>query len=169
MNNASMPVGIVLEKRELDNPWQDFEWRAVAVLPGAAPIDEWRLLEEGPGWTRYHIATMDLEIFRKDTEGYKYNLGINPPNLYLILRYDDDAENGIVPFTITACPYEAQAYLDGDEDLVEAIPMPEGVIQWLGAFVDEHHVDEPHYKRKRTPHNPRKGGPAINATNGNAT
>ncbi len=33
--------------------------------------------------------------------------------------------------------------------------MPDIVVQWLGEFVEEHHVDEPRYKRKREPHTPR--------------
>jgi uncharacterized protein DUF3305 len=166
MTSQSMPLGIVLEKREIDNKWESFVWQAVAVIPDAAELEHWRVLDQGPGWTRYHAATLELEIHRKETEGYKYNLGNNPPIIYLVLRYDDDAENGITPFIATVCPFEAQAYLDGDEDLVEPVPMPPLVAAWLGEFVEQHHVDEPFYKRKRKPHNPRKGGgggePGVN-------
>lgn len=158
MTSQTMPLGIVLEKCEIDNEWEPFVWQAVAVIPGAPEIDQWRVLDQGPGWTRYHAATMPLEIHRKETEGYKYNLGIDPPIIYLVLRYDDDAENGIAPFLATVCPFEAQAYLDGDEDLVEAVPMPDLVSSWLGEFVEQHHVDEVFYKRKRKPFDPRKGG-----------
>ncbi len=155
MTSQSMPVGIVLERREIDHPWQPIAWNAVAVIPHAPMIDDWRVIDRGDGWTHYHAATLTLEIFRQDTEGYKYNLGNTPPRLYLVLRYDDEAENGIVPFLATACPYEAQAYLDGDEDLVEPVTMPDIVVQWLGEFVEQHHVDEPRYKRKRESHTPR--------------
>jgi hypothetical protein len=38
--------------------------------------------------------------------------------------------------------------MEGD-DLVEAVPMPEGLIAWVQAFVERHHVDQPFEKRKR--------------------
>ncbi len=155
MTSQSMPIGVVLERRETDHPWEPISWNAVAVIPNAPMIDEWRVLDRGDGWIRYHAATLALDVFRKDTEGYKYNLANTPPRLYLVLRYDDEAEHGIEPFLATACPYEAQAYLDGDEDMVEPVTMPEIVAHWLGEFVEQHHVDEPHHKRKRTPHAPR--------------
>lgn len=154
----TMPLGIIIERREIDHAWEDHRWRPVAVIPGAAPVEDWRVIDRGDGWIRYHAATLPLEIHRQDTEGYKYNLGNTPPRLYLVLRYDDEAEHGIAPFLATACPYEAQAYLDGDEDLVEPVTMPDIIVQWLGEFVEEHHVDEPRYKRKRKPHEPRDQG-----------
>ncbi len=168
--SESMSLGIVVERREIDNPWQSHVWSSVAVIPGAPEIDQWRLIAEGKGWKHYHAGTLNVEIFRTETEGYRLNLMNEPPMVYVVLRYDDedetaedetdeDATPGIVPFLATVCPFEAQAYLDGDEDLVEPIPMPDVVAAWLHDFVKNHHVDEPKYKRKRTPHEPRKGGP----------
>ncbi len=155
MASQSMPVGIVLERRETDHEWEKVAWTAVAVIPGAPAVEQWRVVDRGDGWIRYHAATLALDIFSKDTEGYRYNLANSPPRIYLVLRWDDEAEHGIAPFLATACPYEAQAYLDGDEDLVEPVTMPDLVVQWLGEFVEEHHVDAPRSKRKREPHTPR--------------
>ena len=154
--SESMPMGVVLERRDIDNPWQSYTWHAVAVIPGAPEVDQWRVLAKAPGWVRYHAGTLTLEIHCKETEGYRLNLVTTQPKVYIVLRYDDEAEPGIVPFLATVCPYEAQNYLDGDEDLVEPVSMPDVVAQWLGDFVAKHHVDEPHYKRKREPYDPRK-------------
>jgi len=151
-----MPIGIVVERRELDHPWQSYTWRAVAAIPGAPEVNEWRVLTTEPGRIRYHAGTLPLEIHHKETEGYRLNLATARPALYVVLRYDEEVETGIVPFMVTACPYEAQNYLDGDEDLVESMPMPDAVAAWLADFIAEHHVDEPHYKRKREPYDPRK-------------
>lgn len=159
MNSETMAVGVVLERREIDNPWESHAWYGVAVVPHARAIDEWQLLEEGSGddgmkWQRFHAATLTLEIHRKDTEGYRYNLANDPPSVYVIMREDEESEAGIEPFIATVCPYEAQAYLDGEVQLLESIPMPAEIADWLHDFVDTHHVDEPHYKRKRKPHDP---------------
>ena len=58
------------------------------------------------------------------------------------------AGNEVAPFVVTASPYEAEGYLEG-EDLVEVAPMPEGLIAWVREFVERHHVDRPFEKRKR--------------------
>ncbi len=152
----SMPVGVIVERRKLDNPWQAYTWYAVAVVPGAPEVDKWRVLAETPGRLRYHAGTLPLELHGKETVGYLLNLGAELPRVYVVLRYDDEVENGIFPFLATVCPYEAQNCLDGDEDLVESVPMPDVVNAWLADFVTKHHVDEPFKKRKRKPYDPRK-------------
>ena len=172
-----MNVGIVVERRDIDNPWEDHCWSAVAVIPGTAPDfatdeagddgagedREWPVLDQAPGVVRYFAGTLPIEIFRRETEGYLLNLSNEPPVVYVVLRFDDDAPHGIEPFLATVCPFEAQVLLDGDEDLVEPVPMPIEVAAWLKDFVTEHHVDQPLHKRKRKPHDPRKGGPPPDA------
>ena len=37
-NQASLPLGIVVERRAVDNPWIDHSWRSVAVIAGARPL-----------------------------------------------------------------------------------------------------------------------------------
>ena len=34
--DASMSLGVIVERREVENPWQDFAWRPIAVVPNAA-------------------------------------------------------------------------------------------------------------------------------------
>ncbi len=163
MNSETISIGIVLERREIDNPWETDAWTVVAVVPGARETDEWQLLEQGEDddgmkWQRFHAATLPLEIHRKDTEGYRYNLSNDPPSVYVIMLEDEESESGIEPFIATVCSYEAQAYLDGEVHQLEAVPMPAEIADWLFDFVKAHHVDEPFYKRKNKPHDPNKLG-----------
>ncbi len=158
-NHETLPLGIVIERRRIDNPWQDFEWRAVTVIPGAAALDpegEWRVLGEGEDWIHYHGGTLTLELFRRETEGYKFNLTHEPPRLFVVLRSGEDqgCAHDVVPFLVTACPYEAQDYLDSGEELVEAVVMPSDVTAFVQAYINHHHVDEPFKKRKRKRHDP---------------
>lgn len=158
MTSESMPVGIVIERRRSDHPWESHYWIPVGVVPGAPEIETWKEIGAGDGWVRYHAGTLALEIFNDETEDYRYNLANDPPSVYVLLREDEDSESGLEPFKLTVSPSEAQAYLDADEHLVEAVEMPEMVQSWLAAFVGQYHVEEPVYKRKRKPHDPRKGG-----------
>ncbi len=145
----SMALGVVVERREIDNRWEDHEWRPVAVIPGAPEVEEWRPLRSGPGWTQYHIDTLPLELFRKETEGYRLNLSTERPLVYIILRRGEEAdEREIEASLVTACPYEAQDYLDSGDDLVEGVAMPEPVAALVADFIDQHHVEEPFRKRR---------------------
>ena len=153
-NQASLPLGIVLERRAVDNPWIDHEWRPVTVIPGMRPLsptETWTRLREGADWAQFHAGTLDLELFPRETEGYRLNLSQDPPRLFVVLRSgeDSDCDHEVVPFLVTACPYEAQDYLDSGEELLETVPMPEGVVGFVQDYVHRHHVDEPFLKRKR--------------------
>lgn len=169
----SMPVGIVVERRELDNRWQKVAWKPVGVLPGASPVEKKKTLLSGKGWVRYHMATLPLTLHRKETLAYKTNLNDRPPRLFVVLRTIDepDAEEEVRPFLVTASPFEAQDYLDSGEDIIEGVTMPDAVIAWVRAFCDHHHVDEPFKKRKRRPHSPDDGGmgPRIDPLRANGT
>ena len=157
-----MPLGVVVERREIDNRWQRWRWRPVAVIPGAGEVDGWKELQRGDRWVRWHAATLPLELYRTDTDAYRYNLSNKPPVIYVVLRpaETDDAPHEVIPFRVTASPFEAQDYLDSGEEIVEGVPMPEGVIAWVQAFIDRHHVDRPFIKRQRKRHDAERTGSA---------
>ena len=153
-NKAQIPLGIVVDRRDMDNPWQDCRWEPVAVIPGAGPLapdGPWTVLNQGDGWERYHAGTLPLELFAGETEAYKTNLSQDPPRLFVVLRSgeDQDSQHEIVPFLVTASAYEAQDYLDSGEDVVEPVVMPEAVVAFVQRYVDKHHVEQTFYKRKR--------------------
>lgn len=168
MRSEVMPLGVVIERRALDNPWEPFAWTAVAVVPGGD--DEagtgWRLLEEDGRRQRWYAGTLPLELHRRATEGYLYNLAHDTPRIYVELREDEEGAHDVMAFAVTACPFEAQSALDSEGSLVEGVPMPDIVRSWVAEFCEAFHVDQPHYKRKRKPWDPRKGGPPPGAVRG---
>lgn len=147
----SMPVGVVVVRQEIDNPWQDHVWQPVEVLPGAPPVEGWKELARGDGWVQYHAGTLALELFRKETEAYKINLEGEKPVVYVVLseREDDDDDFPYALRRVTVSPFEAQDYLDADDAIVEPIRMPEQVVAWIDAFIAEHHTEETFKKRQR--------------------
>lgn len=153
-------VGVVLERRESSNKWIDHSWHLVGVLPGAGPTQDWIELARGEGWVRYHVGTLPIEIFSGETEGYKYNLSLDPPVVFVVLDPEAEGAHDIDTSLVTVCPYEAQDYLDISENEVQTTPMPPPVASWLAGFVEKHHVDVPFKKRKRTLHPDKK--PHIN-------
>ncbi len=158
----TIPVGIVIERREIDHPWQDYIWAPVSVIPGAAPMettDEWKELQHGDGWIQYHAGTLELELFSGETDGYRTNLSNEVPYVYVVLTPgEEEDEPEVIPFLATVCPHEASDYYEDTEQIVEGVPMPPELAVWIQEFIDKYHVDVKFKKRKRKPYNPRKEG-----------
>ena len=159
----SLTLGVILERRASSHPWADHVWRPLAVVPGLAPgggpNSAWRTLREGPDWAHILAGSLELELYAKETDGYRVNLAQSQPAVFVVLRPGEEADDPeVVPFHVTACPYEAQDYEDSGDEIVEGVAMPDEVRAWLEAFVAEHHVEQPFKKRQRKPYDPRKGG-----------
>ncbi len=146
----SLPVGVVLRQSPGVTRWAGVTWRVSGLLPGAGPGNWTELRREGAA-VEYHAATAPLTLWRSDTEAYLVALNASPPSVWVVLR---QALPGARPevLTVTASAYEAQDYADNGEDIVERVPMPEGLSHWIGAFVARHHRDEAFVKRQRRPH-----------------
>ena len=146
--SESLPIGVVVRRQPGVTRWAKWVWRPVAVLPGAPPAD-WRELRSEGGAVDYHAATLDLTVWRSDTEAYRVALANDPPSVYVVLRPGTRAGRDWEVCAVTASPFEAQDYGDSGEDLVEPVPMPPALVAWLAAFVERHHVEQPFVKRKR--------------------
>jgi hypothetical protein len=142
-----LSVGVLVERRRIDNPWLPERWQAVAVLPGGLPLTPWTVLEEGDGWTRYYAGTAALELFRTETDNYRHNLESSRPSVYVILRRG--GEPGLSLLGATVDPGEIDAHSDAGDDLIEALPLPAPVADWMRSYIARHHVERPFYKRQR--------------------
>lgn len=148
MRAVTATVGVVVERRPASSMWRRWRWRVLEIVPGlAAP--EWCLLRETNAVARFAAGGLDLELHRKATADYKAALSASPPQLYAVLRAAEEEPVPYRPFLVTASPWEAHAYQDSGEDLIESVPMPEPLVAWIEAFVAEHHVDQPFFKRRR--------------------
>ncbi len=145
--SISMPLGIVIRQSPGVTRWVAHVWKAVAVLPGAAKAD-WKELRRDGETVEYHAATLPLELFRTDTEAYLHGLSAKVPAIYVVMRPSTESRPLDVVLA-TASPYEAQDYADTGEELVEKVPMPEGLVAWIRDFVELHHEDEVFVKRRR--------------------
>ncbi|MEK9752100.1 MAG: DUF3305 domain-containing protein [Rhodospirillaceae bacterium] len=160
--SEKLSVGVVIERRDSDNRWLDYTWHPIAVIPGAPPLEDanqWQLMREGEGWSQFLAGTLEIELHRGETEGYRANLSSTPAQVYVVLVKGEEAdEPDMVPFLVTACPYEAESYTESGEHVVEGVVMPAEIEAWVRTFVDTHHVEQPFRKRKqRKAYDPRKG------------
>jgi hypothetical protein len=143
-----LPVGVVVEKRRLNNPWADFSWRPVAVLPGAPDTARWTTLDEQNEATRFYAGASEVELFPGSGAYYRDNLTSGEPSLWVVLR-----PTGLEPpfevFAVTADPNEGEAFTQAGNDLVEAVAMPEPIREAIESFVAEHHIETQFVKRQR--------------------
>jgi hypothetical protein len=142
-----MPMGIVMRCMPGHGRWARSIWKAVGVLPGAGEAS-WKELRRCGDVVEYHAATVPLTLYHTDTEAYLHGLSSDIAAIYVVIREaDDDQPLDILLATVS--PYEAQDYADTGEDLVEKVPMPEGVVAWVNSFIQQHHVDDVFIKRRR--------------------
>jgi hypothetical protein len=145
---AKIAVGVIVERRKAQSPWIDFTWEPISVLAGRPEASPWtKLSEHGDGAT-FYAGTAEIELYRTETGNYRDNLSSGAAKLWVALR-----STGVEPpyeiFAVTADPAEGEALTETGSDLVEAVPMPDAVRAQIDAFIAEHHVDRPFYKRKR--------------------
>ena len=142
---VSLPLGIVIRRAPGSTPWRRYQWKAVGLLPGAGHA-AWKLLREDGECQEFHAATVELELWRTDTEAYLTGLSADLPSIGVVMSADEERPEVLLA---TASPYETQDYLDSGEEVVELVPMPEGLVALIRDFVKEHHAEEVFVKRRR--------------------
>ena len=163
---ARIPVGVVVERRKASNPWIDVAWRPVGVLAGAPDAAPWTILESSDDRASFYAGLAEIALYRTETGYYRDNLNSGRPSLWVSLR-----PTGVEPpfeiVAVSADPAEGESFTQAGNDIVEALPMPGSVRAIVEAFMTEHHVEQPFFKRKRdradpealAPRSPMEKGP----------
>lgn len=160
---VTIPLGIVIRKSPGVTRWAVWSWRVVAVLPGAGPA-HWREMRRDGESVEYHAATLPLELHRTQTEAYLHGISSKVPAIYVVLRARPDVQEAQGPYDVvlaTASPFEAQHYADSGEEVVEKVPMPEGLAAWVRDFIKAHHAEDEFRKRRRDTVEPSTGQTGI--------
>jgi hypothetical protein len=145
---ASIPVGVVVERRKAKSQWADFVWRPVAVLPGVPDAAPWTALDGDIDRMNFYGGDAEIELYRSDASGYRDNLATGAALLWVALR-PTGHEPPYEIAAVTAEPSEGEAYTESATDIVETVPMPEPVRAAIAEFVAEHHIEHPFVRRKR--------------------
>jgi len=145
---ASIPVGVIAERLKAESEWVDYLWRPANVLEGVPDMQPWTLLEGNSDRALFYAGSAAIELYAGDAAHYRENLATGFPKLWVILR-----PTGIEPpldlVMVTANPFEAEGLTEGATDVIEPIPMPASITNVVAAFVEQHYVHEPFFKRKR--------------------
>jgi hypothetical protein len=93
-----------------------------------------------------------LDLHHTQTEAYLEALSAKVPSVFVMLRKRVGSDLAQAPFSValvTASPFEAQHYTENGDDIVEKVPMPEGLVALVRDFVKVHHEGEAFQKRRR--------------------
>ena len=113
------------------------------------------MLREAEGRRLYFAGTAAVWLYPSDTPNYRSNLAAASPRIWVVLRPAEGAAHaegdgpGMVLQGVTVDAGEAETFGDTVADLVEALPMPPGLLARTASFVARHHVDRPFHKRRR--------------------
>ena len=143
-----IPVGVVVERRKAASAWIDFTWQPVAVLPGQPEAAPWTVLATDGDRTSFYAGPAEIELYRTETAQYRDNLACGAPSLWVALRLTG-VEPAYAIVAVTADPAEGESFTQAGNDLVEAVAMPVAVRELIEAFIAEHHVERPFFKRQR--------------------
>ncbi|TXT35578.1 MAG: hypothetical protein FD135_4838 [Comamonadaceae bacterium] len=152
----SLDVAVIMQRMANTGPaarWQPWRWELADVVmnqPGFGT--EPRLLYENESVQRWLHGGLKVELFKDDGEGYYLNATTDVPSWFVLWRMEEQASVADEPIprpvVVSLSYYDAGRWLDAQEN-VEQVPAPAEVLEWLNAFVQEHHVVEP--KRRRRP------------------
>lgn len=156
MPRPTLDVAVIMQRVANTGPasrWQPWRWELADVVmnePGFGT--EPRMLYQNESIQRWLHGGLKVELFTDDAEGYYMNTSTDVPSWFVLWRMDDEAsvaEDPIPrPLVVSLSYYDAGRWLDAQET-VEQVAAPVPVVQWLQAFVDEHHVVE--LKRRKRP------------------
>lgn len=148
-----IPLGLIVERRRLENIWQRYAWRPSGVLLGTARLRTGTLLRGSAQTAYYYAGVGTLSLYPTDVSSYRVNLAQHPPRLYVVLSAREYVRDDEPPrlHLVTAAADEAQSYLDRDPGLVDGIAMPSPLRDLIAAYVDEYDrtgADGPHERRR---------------------
>src|ERR671924_501175 len=83
---VKLTVGVVIERRRATNPWIDFVWRPIAVLPGQPDAAPWTILSMEGGVTTFYASSGEIALYRSESRSYADNLAAAVPSLWIALR-----------------------------------------------------------------------------------
>jgi Protein of unknown function (DUF3305) len=142
MNQPSIPITVVMEKRAVNSRWVTHEWRAAA----AELVSSEEKTPETIGGSEFpRHPGFEISLFRDEAEGYYLNVATGAPKVFVMWR-QEEGEDAPTPHSVTASYNEAARWMDAQEK-VDAVPMPESMAQWLNEYVTANYKPEPKKKR----------------------
>jgi hypothetical protein len=146
MEKPSRPVAVVMQRRQIENRWQSEAWEPFGVVDGHGEGGEARLLVDEGGVQQWLHPGFAVVLHRDEAEGYYMNLSSGSPRVFVLWRMEEDGSRAL-PLDVTASYNEGGRWMDGGHN-VDNVPMPAGMVEWVGEFAAQHYRPEPRKRKK---------------------
>ena len=83
---ATIDVGVVIERTKGTSQWVDYLWRPTAVLTGVPDTPPWSKLSDDGERATFYAGAATIELHRTETTNYRNNLATGEPLLWVVLR-----------------------------------------------------------------------------------
>lgn len=147
MVEETLLIGLVVERVKPGSQWADPSWRPAAVFPVPPDTPLWTPLGKSGDNDLFYAGPQTVTLYSTETANYQTNLAAGP-KLWVVLRAET-AEPPLDVVAVTADPAEGEAFTETGTDIVETIAMPLEISAVVSAFVENHHVERPFFKRRR--------------------
>jgi hypothetical protein len=147
-------VGVVAERHAIESRWATHRWHPGAVLLEVPETAPWTRLSEAGGVARYYAGAATITLVPSEVESYLYNLTSPAPQVWVILSPCAPKPDGrdVELESVTVAAGEAEMLAGGAELVVESVPMPREIAEWVAGFVAEHPGAPSTFRRKRSRH-----------------
>lgn len=144
MPKLTRRVAIVTVSRKPVTRWARRGFAPHDVLPDVPATEPGTRLSPQGDVETYYAGDFALTLHSGETAHYRDNLAARP-SIWVSMK--PDSATGVV--IVTADPYEGEALAGDIGFVVEALPMPLAIRDWIAAFIETHHVEHVFEKRKR--------------------
>jgi hypothetical protein len=134
-SSAKKRVAVVMQRRAIDNRWQQETWEPIGVLQGYDDEKAPRVLVETKDIKQWLYPGFELALTLSEAEGYYHNVSSNQPCVFVLWRMEAGTA---VPQFATVSYDEASRWMDGGES-VDRVPMPPDLFGWVGEFVEKNY------------------------------
>ncbi len=155
MQQPRFDVGVLMQRRRLDNRWQSEVWEPVAVLCEHNHESEPLLVSQSEGVERWLYPAMPVVLRREEAEGYYLNVSTSSPRVFVMWQLLE--ERG-VPLGVSASYNDACSWMDAGEQ-VDSVAMPPDMYDVVSGFTREHYRPQPKKRIRPRSFESRGNGP----------
>lgn len=138
MKQPKFDVGVVMQRRQIDNRWQSHMWEPIAVLSEQNSEREPKLVSESDGVERWLFPVLPIVLRREEAEGYYLNISTSKPRVFVMWQFENELG---VPQEVSASYNDACSWMDAGEQ-VDSVAMPPDMYDVVSAFAREHYRPE---------------------------
>lgn len=147
MRMAQLPIGVIMQRRSLNNRWVSEAWSAVGVVPQSDVHTGVLMLATSAERDTYLVPGLHLELFPDEDEGYFENAMAPEPKVFVKWRMQDGRA---MPVMASVSYAEGTRMFDCGE-AADGVSMPGEIRAWLLAYLQANYQPRSTRREHRGP------------------